>query len=376
MKTIQYIFSAFFFLFVSITTINAQSVPPPNIIWSFDTVGVNTLDNPSTDYFYWANDISSQTYDGSTDFLIVTDTGALNTNFSDDFVYAKNLTGNQGQPMGDAYVFVFDFVNFLGCTNAAYINFDFAYVAPGDTAIIILEYTNPYYSNDTVSFYQNPSNAIVAGNFGMYPEFDLTRMTIRGTLTGDNHILQLDNFHAVGSFGLPVAYTFFHAEYADNIVQVSWSTENEDKNSHFDVQRSSDGRTFSTIGTVDASVGQGESGDYRFMDNNPLPNISYYRLSQVDKDGTTTHSNMISVITSGRPEITPASFVLYGDIHISHSFAPDKTVGFSVYTLDGRMVAKGLARDGDVIARDLSSGGYLVSLRYDNEVKVDRLFVR
>ncbi|GAB3328766.1 hypothetical protein GCM10027511_38710 [Hymenobacter humi] len=89
---------------------------------------------------------------------------------------------------------------------------------------------------------------------------------------------------------LPVELTRFNATSQAQAVNLSWATASEKNNDRFEVQRSATGDAFQTIGTV---KGQGNSSslhDYTFVDSRPLAGQSYYRLRQVDADGTSTFS--------------------------------------------------------------------------------------
>ncbi|MBO9614321.1 MAG: T9SS type A sorting domain-containing protein [Dyadobacter sp.] len=84
--------------------------------------------------------------------------------------------------------------------------------------------------------------------------------------------------------------------------------------SHFEVQRSSDAKNFEPIGNVGA---KGESKvliNYTFSDKAPLPNTNYYRLKQVDLDGTYSFSKTISILSDAGITISvypnPATEVL------------------------------------------------------------------
>ncbi|MBS1567681.1 MAG: cadherin-like domain-containing protein, partial [Bacteroidetes bacterium] len=98
---------------------------------------------------------------------------------------------------------------------------------------------------------------------------------------------------------LPVTIVDLAAAYNDNIVQVKWTTTFEQNNDRFEIERSTDGITFKTVGTV---KGQGNSGvrhDYEFDDevkrNTVSKNDLYYRLKQVDLDGKATYSKILVV---------------------------------------------------------------------------------
>ena len=90
---------------------------------------------------------------------------------------------------------------------------------------------------------------------------------------------------------LPVSLVNFSASQQDKDVAVHFNTSTELHISHFNLQHSTDGISFTTIGTVKAKG----SGNYSFTDTKPTTGTNYYRLQSVDKDGTSSYSKIISV---------------------------------------------------------------------------------
>jgi len=94
---------------------------------------------------------------------------------------------------------------------------------------------------------------------------------------------------------LPVELTRFTAERQQRQVVLQWTTASELNSDYFDVQRSADGVTWTTIDQV-VSVGNSTwSTEYEAIDESPLTGWSYYRLQQVDFDGTTDYSPVRAV---------------------------------------------------------------------------------
>ena len=77
---------------------------------------------------------------------------------------------------------------------------------------------------------------------------------------------------------------------------LTWATASETNNKGFDIERSRDGATFQSIGTVKAI---GKAGNYNFTDAEPVNGTNYYRLRQIDFDGTATFSKVVSVANKG-----------------------------------------------------------------------------
>ncbi|MEO0733659.1 MAG: T9SS type A sorting domain-containing protein, partial [Bacteroidota bacterium] len=78
-------------------------------------------------------------------------------------------------------------------------------------------------------------------------------------------------------------------------VRLNWSTATETNNDRFDVERSRDGQTFTKIGEVAGAGNASAIRDYTFLDPAPFDGDNYYRLRQVDLDGTNELSNVIIV---------------------------------------------------------------------------------
>jgi hypothetical protein len=98
---------------------------------------------------------------------------------------------------------------------------------------------------------------------------------------------------------LPITLLSFTGQRAGSAILLEWRTASEENNDYVAVERSADGRAFDEIGRV---PGQGDSyapRDYSFRDEYPLPGINYYRLRQVDFDGTTEYHPVIAVAFEG-----------------------------------------------------------------------------
>jgi hypothetical protein len=88
---------------------------------------------------------------------------------------------------------------------------------------------------------------------------------------------------------LPVELYSYVVKLKNNKVRIDWSTASEIDNDYFVVERSQDAYHFEEIGREE---GAGFSESFRYYaitDRFPFEGISYYRLKQVDCDGTTTY---------------------------------------------------------------------------------------
>jgi len=94
----------------------------------------------------------------------------------------------------------------------------------------------------------------------------------------------------------PVTLTNFSGYRDGNRNQLKWTTVAEWNNLGFYLERSTDGRSFSSIGFISSQAPNGNSNsrlDYSFTDNNLIGNVHYYRLRQVDIDGKEKLSQVV-----------------------------------------------------------------------------------
>ena len=78
---------------------------------------------------------------------------------------------------------------------------------------------------------------------------------------------------------------------------LSWTTASEIDTDHFEINRSTDGSTWTKIGQVPAAGKSTTPSNYLYIDTVPLPSGSrlYYRLTIVTRDGQRTYSAILSV---------------------------------------------------------------------------------
>lgn len=167
---------------------------------------------------------------------------------------------------------------------------------------------------------------------------------------------------------IPVELTSFTAEVLKDGVVLNWRTATELNNSGFQVERSIDNKTFYQVGFVPGYGTTTEPKSYTFTDNTVESGIYYYRLKQIDLNGTYSYSDVVN-----------ADVGLPADYSLKHNypnpFNPSTTIEFSapvqakvtisVYNLVGELVSEIISGDYtagthnvDFNAADLSSGIY------------------
>jgi uncharacterized repeat protein (TIGR01451 family) len=104
---------------------------------------------------------------------------------------------------------------------------------------------------------------------------------------------------SIGAYPLPVELTAFTATAVHNLdASLAWRTASEKSNDHFEVERSFTGTDYEKIGQVQGQGSKAGATDYTLTDAAVARKASgpvYYRLKQVDTDGTATYSPVRTV---------------------------------------------------------------------------------
>ncbi len=177
---------------------------------------------------------------------------------------------------------------------------------------------------------------------------------------------------------LPVTLVDFKArESAEGAIEVTWSTAGERDNDYFEIQYSADGRSFGTAGRVKGNGTLHGRSSYQYTLRDALPDGSnlYLRLKQVDFDGTSWLSGMISV------QVTRGGVV--------NSFYPNPSAGIFRFRTDNNQLPESIrvydavgllkyeARNTDQIdLAELPVAAYLVEVQGKNGVVYKKRVVK
>lgn len=188
---------------------------------------------------------------------------------------------------------------------------------------------------------------------------------------------------------VPVELSSFYGVLKNDNVVLFWTTESEKENAGFEVEQSFDGEHFSTIGMVNGAGDSEENLEYNFLDpgvrNRALNNTVYYRLAQIDFDGTKTFSEVVAVdlnLTFKKFVITKITGWNSTERNLQvHFYNPStiRKVNFMVTNLNGRMIEQGsiYPETGlNVFEVDLSndeSPFYILSLNNGKEVIAEKV---
>jgi Secretion system C-terminal sorting domain len=150
--------------------------------------------------------------------------------------------------------------------------------------------------------WQNNSNLDLLENLSETGTYNVeVYFTASGTWSGGSYELRSPSgsaFHTASfsvSTALPVVFNKFYVQNIASTNLLTWQTHSETNHSRYEVERSSNAQNWFSISKVKADLSRSSSKTYEYLDIAPLLGRNYYRIKQVDLDGTTSYSEIRSV---------------------------------------------------------------------------------
>jgi hypothetical protein len=167
------------------------------------------------------------------------------------------------------------------------------------------------------------SNTSNDGSEDIYlPNLPTTQARIKVEAVG-NVFFDLSNINFTIEDFVPVELTAFFALNTDKGILLKWTTVTENNNSGFMIERSSDKNQFNELAFVTGKGTTTEVSDYKYVDIISSIGTYYYRLKQIDFDGSINYSNIVETEIEG-----PQVFVL--SQNYPNPFNPSTMIKFSL----------------------------------------------
>jgi murein tripeptide amidase MpaA len=184
---------------------------------------------------------------------------------------------------------------------------------------------------------------------------------------------------------VPVELITFTAVAEGNQVRLSWSTATEKNNKGFEIERKQAETEWAKIGFIEGHGTTTQPKDYSFFDNNPVQGKNYYRLRQIDFDGTSKTYEAIEVnhaeefrfeLGQNYPNpFNPKTIIKY-------SIGTPQFVSLKVYDVLGNETAvlvneykaAGI-HEVDFYKSNLSSGLYIYNLKTGNNILSKKMLI-
>jgi hypothetical protein len=242
----------------------------------------------------------------------------------------------------------------------------------GYGAILLIE---EYYGGDFNDYYHTTNDRLIHYNQSYYHK--MSRLAL-GTVATLAEIT--DN--------IPVELAGFSAVALNDGVKLEWSTASELNNNGFEIERSLNNQAeFVTIGFVEGNGTTTKINNYSYTDRLELAGTRavFYRLKQIDFDGTFSYSNVVSIdvnIANGFVLNQNYPNPFNPSTTISYSVATDAFVSLKVYDFLGKEVntlvnETMLAGIYEVTfdASDLPSGTYFYTLRTGDFISTKKMMI-
>lgn len=176
-----------------------------------------------------------------------------------------------------------------------------------------------------------------------------------------------DAFYRDDAF-LPVEFTNFSATKADDDVLVKWSTQTEYDNAYFVLERSTNAQDFKTIASIASISDVNEPKTYYHLDTDPEPGVNYYRIKQVDMDGSIAYTNVVTVkFAFGFDHAYPNPTA--GMLYVSSNISGQQ---LEIRDLFGRLVYESQTQEEttNVNIQHLPSGMYVLRIGEQTSLKI------
>lgn len=181
---------------------------------------------------------------------------------------------------------------------------------------------------------------------------------------------------------LPVELLYFTGRAKDSEVSLQWATATELNNSHFDIERSADGRVYEAIGRVKGAGDYQGLLEYAFTDEKPHFGLNYYRLRQVDYDGAFEYSNVVAVEVEGKPgggiSVFPNPAAGQVEVGLPADLV-DKALDITIRDLSGRVVLRQQQPAGERFVQlpldGVPPGYYTVNVQAGSRLLTEKLIV-
>ncbi len=161
----------------------------------------------------------------------------------------------------------------------------------------------------------------------------------------------------------------------DKTVSVSWSVSEQKNNKGYYVEQSIDGSSWNELGFVASKASEGNAR-YQFTDNNPQLGINYYRIHEVDLDGSGIYSeiktvSLQNVANNIKLWPNPARDAIKIQNNNDNSIA-------RIYSQSGSLVSEIRLKSGtnSISVSSLAFGAYIVNVREANGQTYNQKFIK
>ena len=164
---------------------------------------------------------------------------------------------------------------------------------------------------------------------------------------------------------LPVKLSSFDAKVNNCIVNLEWVAETESQFKNYEVEFSTDGRSFQTIATL-ASQGTGSNKKYSYNHSNPSQGKIFYRLKMKDIDGRFEYSKIIALnLACGQTAVFVYPNPVTDELNVNITNAQSDITTARLFDNTGRLVYSSTLKNGtnSIDMTKFGKGVYILRLK-------------
>ena len=175
---------------------------------------------------------------------------------------------------------------------------------------------------------------------------------------------------------LPVTWLYINGQWQNNAAQIKWGTASETNTKYFEIEHSSNGISYSKVGTVAAAGNSSLTERYEFLHTSPTLGKNYYRIKQIDLDGRFTYS---TIIVLQKSDLLTNTLIAPNPVHNETTvyFGEEGSKTLQLINLNGNILRTdniGPSINRYTIKLDkLSPGLYLLRLQTTNETTTHKI---
>lgn len=170
---------------------------------------------------------------------------------------------------------------------------------------------------------------------------------------------------------VPVELLSFEAKSVKNDVQLTWITASEIDNYGFEIEHSSDGKTWTTIDFVKGNGNSLSTIKYQYLDQEVSQNLNYYRLKQIDFDGDFEYSNIVNASIAAATDFRIYPNPVRDRLHVEA--AQETPIRLVITDQLGRVVLeRELDQSNNFGVESLAKGIYILSLEGKKSKHISR----
>lgn len=177
---------------------------------------------------------------------------------------------------------------------------------------------------------------------------------------------------------LPIELIDFYGVYDGGVNELVWKVAEEISVSNYFVEKSRDGFNFFPFVMIPVNENSHESKIYTSIDNSPYDDITYYRLSSQDKEGTLKYHKIIAVTDDDTKELIYDYYQLHDDLIIEFKNVVPKNAALSLYDIAGQKISEGYVEERitKMPITYLSSGVYFIRITTPYKTKNFKLIIQ